>query len=150
MISKARAKAIIKGSYKYSDIKGKILFYETYNGVIVAVEIKGLPKGQECSDPIFAMHIHEGGRCNGSSEDPFADTGMHYNPNNCKHPYHAGDMPSLFSSEGYALLIFYTNRFKVKDIIGRTVIIHSRPDDYMTQPSGNAGEKIACGVINRY
>lgn len=72
---------------------------------------------------------------------------MHYNPDNCQHLYHAGDMPPLFGVDGSAVLLFLTNRFSVEEIIGRTVIIHARPDDFMTQPSGNSGEKIACGVI---
>lgn len=45
--------------------------------------------------------------------------------------------------------MFLTDRFKVDDVIGRTVIIHDKPDDFTTQPSGNSGEKIACGIINR-
>ena len=87
--------------------------------------------------------------CSGSQEDPFANAGMHYNPDNCQHPYHAGAMPPLFGVDGAALLLFLTNRFSVQEIIGRTVIIHARPDDFMTQPSGNSGEKIACGVIRK-
>lgn len=146
-MEKIRARADIRGGKNYPDIKGKVLFYQTEGGVIVAVEIKGLPVGRECKEPIFAFHIHEGGSCSGNMDDEFAHVGAHYNPRNCNHPQHAGDMPVLFSNNGYALLIFYTARFSVKDIIGRTVIIHNRSDDFVTQPSGNAGEKIACGVI---
>ncbi len=147
MLSKARARAIIKGSDKYPNVRGKVLFYETRGGVIVAAEVRGLPTGGNCDEQIFAMHVHEGGRCSGNSTDPFADAGAHYNPDNCMHPYHAGDMPALFGNDGYALSIFFTNRFKVEDVVGRTVIVHRNPDDYRTQPSGNSGEKIACGVI---
>jgi len=53
----------------------------------------------------------------------------------------------LFSNSGYAWSSFLTNRFTVDQIIGRTVIIHSDPDDFTTQPSGNSGKKIACGEI---
>ena len=56
-------------------------------------------------------------------------------------------MPPLFINDGYAFMIFLTDRFKVDEIIGRTVIIHSMPDDFTTQPSGNSGMKIACGVV---
>ena len=70
----------------------------------------------------------------GTAADPFADAGMHLNPNNCPHPYHAGDMPPLFGVNGRALLIFATNRFRIPQIIGKTVIIHARPDDFVTQP----------------
>lgn len=62
----------------------------------------------------------------------------------------AGDMSVLFGNNGYAFSVFLTNRFRLSDVIGKTVIIHKDPDDYITQPSGNAGEKIACGVIGIY
>lgn len=71
----------------------------------------------------------------------------HYNPNHTEHPNHAGDLPPLLSNNGYAFLGFYTNRFHPEDVIGRTIIIHVNPDDFVSQPSGNAGEMIACGVI---
>jgi len=78
---------------------------------------------------------------------PFPQSGTHYNPNNCPHPYHAGDMPPLFGADGYAFLSFVTSRFTANEVIGKTIIIHSQPDDFKTQPSGDSGEKIACGVI---
>ena len=77
----------------------------------------------------------------------FPNARAHYNPHDCHHPYHAGDMPPLFGADGYAFLTFVTSRFTVNEIIGKTIIVHSEPDDFSTQPSGNAGEKIACGVI---
>ena len=70
-------------------------------------------------------------------------------PNVYTHPYHAGDMPPLFGEKGEAFSVFMTKRFRVDDIIGKTVIIHSMPDDFTTQPAGNSGEKIACGIIRR-
>lgn len=51
-------------------------------------------------------------------------------------------MPPLFGADGEALLIFLTDRFRVRDIVGRTVIIHAMPDDFTTQPSGNSGAKM--------
>ena len=82
-------------------------------------------------------------------DEAFADAMSHYNPMGCEHPYHAGDLPPLFGSNGSALLLFLTDRFSVKEVIGKTVIIHDRPDDFTTQPSGNSGTKIACGVIRK-
>ena len=73
----------------------------------------------------------------------------HYDPDGCEHPCHAGDLPPLFGNDGYALSLFLTNRFSVEEVTGRVVIIHSHPDDLTTGPSGNSGEKIACGVIRR-
>jgi Cu-Zn family superoxide dismutase len=58
-------------------------------------------------------------------------------------------MPPLFGNQGYAFLMFLTDRFTAREIIGKTVIIHDKPDDFTTQPAGNSGNKIACGVIQR-
>lgn len=150
MSTKPYASADIRGSEKYSNIYGKVLFYKTNYGVIVATEINGLPTNEEiCKEPIFAFHIHEGDHCTGNINDPFANVMSHYNPKNCIHPYHAGDMPPLFGNNGYAFSMFLTNRFSIDEIIGKAVIIHDRPDDFTTQPSGNAGNKIACGIIKR-
>ena len=115
---------------------------------MVRSEIMELPKNpKKCESPIFAFHIHTGAECSGNAEDPFSNAGMHFNPDNCAHPYHSGDMPPLFGVNGHALSVFMTDRFTVDEILGKTVIIHLKPDDFATQPSGNAGEKIACGVI---
>ncbi|HOV70119.1 MAG TPA: superoxide dismutase family protein, partial [Clostridia bacterium] len=58
-----------------------------------------------------------------------------------------GDLPVLFSNAGRAKMTVFTNRFHVRDIIGKAVIIHQNPDDYVSQPSGSAGKRLACGVI---
>ena len=145
-----QAFSIINGSAAYPEIRGSVLFYQTEYGVLTVADISGLPSPKEvCTDPVFAFHIHSGSVCAGNAQDMFADVMAHYNPNNCQHPYHAGDMPLLFGNNGYAFQVFLTDRFSVDEIINRTVIIHSRPDDFTTQPSGNSGEKIACGEIRR-
>lgn len=131
------AVAYIKGD----GISGEAQFYQTPSGVIVATEVRGLPKSVHS---IFAFHIHEGDSCGG---EKFADTKTHYNPTNSLHPNHSGDLPPLFSSDGYALSVVLTDRFEVSEIIGKTVVIHSGVDDFTSQPAGNSGEKIACGVI---
>lgn len=144
----ADAAACIKGSGKYPGITGTVRFYQMCGSVMVTAQIEGLPTGEKpCSEPIFAFHIHEGTECSGNMDDRFANAKGHYDPDSCKHPYHAGDMPPLFGAGGKAFLAFVTDRFKVNDIIGRAVIIHGTDDDFHTQPSGNAGEKIACGII---
>ena len=143
------AVAIIKGSAEFPGIRGLVRFYQTENGVYVITSVSGLPKGSDaCAYPIFAMHIHEGGSCEDrSGEQPFLLSGSHYNPKGCEHPYHAGDLPPLFSADGIAMSSVLTNRFSVREIVGKTVIIHSGIDDLSSQPSGNAGKKIACGLI---
>lgn len=146
--SRPGAKAIIKGSKEYPQIIGTANFYQSGDGVLLTAEIIGLPhKKNTCTFGVFGFHIHEGGSCSGTAEDPFADTKMHYNPKNCPHPNHAGDLPPLFENKGRAFMAVLTDRFTVKEIIGKTIVIHSSTDDFRTQPAGNAGKKIACGII---
>lgn len=138
----------IFGSPDFPNIKGYVRFYQTQFGTVVAAEVSGLPAPEwQCQSPIFGFHIHSGARCRGNKNDPFADALTHYDPHGCPHPFHSGDMPPLFGSGGNAFLLFLTDRFTVAEIIGKTVVIHSNPDDFKTQPSGNAGTKIACGEI---
>ena len=141
--------AKIKGSNNYPNINGIAYFYKAKAGVLVLIQINGLPISDEiCKKPIFAVHIHSGGSCTGNESDQFADSMTHYNPHVCAHPYHAGDMPPIFGVDGICFSAFLTNRFSIEEIIGKTIIIHSNPDDFTTQPSGNSGIKIACGVIS--
>ena len=148
--SRPRAAANIAGSENYPDISGTVRFYQTSEGVIVWAELSGLPHTERpCGDRVFGFHIHKGTDCEGNMDDPFADAMSHYDPNSCAHPYHAGDLPPLFGNNGTVFSIFLTNRFSIDEVIGRTVIIHDNPDDFTTQPSGNSGTKIACGVVRR-
>ncbi len=146
---KPYAFARIKGSSDYPHIDGIVYFYKVREGVLVSLRLNGLPVSDDiCKKPIFAVHIHSGGSCTGNDIDPFADAMMHYNPNDCAHPYHAGDLPPIFGVDGLGFSVFLINRFSAKNIIGKTIIVHSAPDDFTTQPSGNSGTKIACGVIS--
>ena len=135
--------AIIHGNADHPDLRGQICFCTTENGgIITTAEVFGLPD-QFGTSNFYGMHIHEFGDCS----DDFSKTGNHYNPSSTEHPMHAGDLPALLSNEGYAWTSFFDKRFTINDIIGRSVIIHAMPDDYHTQPSGNSGAKIGCGVI---
>ncbi len=141
--------ARMKGSDDYPQIDGSVYFYKAESGVLVSVRLRGLPKKDTvCQSPIFAIHIHSGGSCTGNSDDPFADALTHYNPDDCAHPYHAGDLPPVFGVNGLGFYAVLTDRFSPEEIIGKTIILHSAPDDFTTQPSGNSGTKIACGVIS--
>ena len=133
--------ARVRGDKTYSAIHGTVKFYPHRQGVLVTADIFGLPDSET---GFFALHIHEGWDCGGQG---FADTGGHYNPCDRPHPRHAGDLPPLLSCDGRAYLAVLTDRFSVEEILGRTVVIHSHPDDFKTQPAGDAGTKIACGVI---
>ncbi|MBQ8849527.1 MAG: superoxide dismutase family protein [Clostridia bacterium] len=142
------AVAMVQGGELYPDINGTVRFYGTAYGTVVFAEIMGLPFGGEGEkSPIFGFHIHSGSSCGGDGGEPFPNTGSHYDTEGRPHPYHSGDLPPLFGADGIAFSAFLTDRFTVDEIIGRTVIIHDSPDDFTTQPSGNAGMKIACGEI---
>ncbi len=142
------AVAVMEGSHSYPGINGTVKLYQTVYGVLVVAELVGLPVGRGmCEAPIFAFHIHDGNACTGNEADPFANAGVHYDPATCPHPYHAGDLPPLFGANGIVFSATLTDRFTVEDILGKTVIVHSSFDDFTTQPSGNAGSKIACGEI---
>lgn len=145
---RADAVAFMKGSGVYPAIRGRALFYTTPAGVLVWVEVTGLPTATGlCDKPVFAFHIHDGTACEGNDIDPFARAGSHFNPDGCPHPYHAGDLPPLFGANGRAFSALLTDRFTLPDVLDKPVVIHAGPDDFTTQPAGNAGAKIACGII---
>ena len=144
------AKAHIKGNKKYPKLDGTVTFRETKNGVIVTAKINNLPQSKDkCKGRFFGFHIHEGTSCTGNLEDEFANAKSHLNPTNCPHPFHIGDLPPLIENNGLAYMSVLINKFKIKDILGKVIIIHDMPDDFTTQPSGNSGTKIACGKIEK-
>ncbi|MDE6971505.1 MAG: superoxide dismutase family protein [Lachnospiraceae bacterium] len=142
-----QAMAWVTGNAANPQLGGLVKFYQTfYDGVLVEAEFFGLPNIEKAkASNFYAMHIHQFGDCSGN----FSKTGEHYNPENNPHPSHAGDLLPLFGNQGYAWSAFYDKRFTINEIIGKSVIIHSGPDDFTTQPSGNAGTKIGCGEIRR-
>ncbi len=150
------AVAEIRGGPLAPQIRGTVFFQDVPGGVWVSVEVSGLPAyrpASENSPPVgpHGFHIHEFGNCAvGNPANPFQASGGHYNPAGQPHGNHAGDFPVLFSNQGRALMGFFTDKFKVADIVNRSVIIHENPDDYRTQPAGASGKRLACGVIRRY
>ena len=146
-----QAYARIRGGDACPGIAGTVFFYQTVRGAVVAAEVSGLPQPPvRCASGIFAFHIHAGSVCSGTPEEPFSNALSHYDPGSCPHPYHAGDLPPLFGNSGYAFQVFFTDRFSVREILGKTVIIHANPDDFTTQPAGKAGQRIACGEIRAF
>lgn len=149
-----QAAAQITGNSDYPGLQGKARFFSTpYFGVLIEVEIYGLPDSiqnppsanqrLDSRPHFYGMHIHENGNCT----LPFDQTGSHYNPQGLPHPYHEGDLPPLLSSNGYAFAIFYQPLLTIDKIMGRSLIVHSHADDFTSQPAGNSGDKIGCGVI---
>lgn len=147
LLSHAQPAAIawLQGGASAPRLAGSVKFYQTtYGGVLLETEVFGLPNvDTPGSSSFYGMHIHEYGDCT----QPFDQTGGHYNPENMPHPQHAGDLPPLLGCQGYAYQVVYDKRFFVKDIIGRSLVIHGMADDFTSQPSGNSGKKIGCGII---
>ncbi len=143
-VNRPSAVAHIRGGSLAPDLHGEVGFYQKRDGVLVVVKIFNLPRDSDTG--FFALHIHEGNSCSGEG---FSDTKGHYNPMGVPHPSHAGDLPPLLRYNGGASMAVMTDRFRADEIIGKTVVIHGGTDDFRTQPSGNSGEKIACGVITR-
>ena len=135
--------ARIFGGSGHPAIHGTVRFYQRRDGVMVEAEINGLPRTET---NFFAFHIQEGGSCGGEG---FSDSGTHFNPGKDLHPNHAGDLPPLLGNCGKAYMKVLTGRFHVGEVIGKTVVLHAEADDFHTQPSGNVGAKIACGVIRK-
>lgn len=146
--------AEIRGGPLAPEIQGTVLFQDLPGGAMVSVYVTGLPAyrpatGEQPPIGPFGFHIHEFGNCIvGDPQNPFQAAGGHWNPTREPHGNHAGDLPVLFSNHGIAQMSFFTDRFQVKDLLDRTVIIHQNPDDYRSQPAGASGKRLACGVIN--
>ena len=151
--SEPAAFAMVRGSSDYPSICGMVYFFSHEDGVIVMADIYRLPVSDhlKCGGSLFGFHIHEAGDCSGDSSDPFKNVGGHYNPGQCFHPYHAGDLPPLYGTRsGRSFSVFLTDRFTIEEVIHRAVVIHDKPDDFTSQPSGNSGVKIACGTILKW
>lgn len=150
MLANYDAIAYINGSNEYPEIMGTVGFKAVPDGTWVDVDLKGLPKFREGTEEEaqigpHGFHIHE--KPCGSGD--FSEAGKHYDKGGNPHGNHTGDMPALFSSGGRAKMLFFTDKFTPNDVIGRSVVIHLSPDDYMTQPAGGSGDRIACGNIEK-
>ena len=135
-----------------STATGTVSFVKSGDKVVVKGEVRGLKPNAE-----HGFHVHEKGDC--SSGDGLS-AGGHFNPDGKPHgnhadmAHHAGDLPSLKAdASGVAKFSFESTTIAVgsgpSDVIGRGLIVHRDPDDYKTQPTGNAGPRLACAVIAR-
>jgi Cu-Zn family superoxide dismutase len=131
---------------------GTVRFVQSGGMVMVNGEIRGLKPNAE-----HGFHVHEKGDC--SSGDGMS-AGGHFNPSAAPHGahgagmHHAGDLPSLRAdASGVATFSFESRTITVasgvSDIVGKGLIVHRDPDDYKTQPTGNAGPRLACAVIQK-
>lgn len=131
--------------------KGTVTFSEKSGKVLVVAKVSGLTPGNH------GFHIHEKGDC--SAGDAMS-AGAHFNPMNKPHAHpsiadrHTGDMPMLMAdASGNATLTAELTLMTIgrgaNDIIGKGLIVHKDPDDFTTQPTGNSGARVACGVIRK-
>ena len=131
-----------------NNVQGNVTFRQEADGVRVIAEIRGLTPGSH------GFHVHENGDC---SAPDASSAGGHFNPHQTEHgkvgegAYHAGDLPSLEAdADGNAKLDVLLNSLEITGdhgIAGRGLIVHADPDDYVSQPTGNAGARVACAVI---
>lgn len=149
------AKATVKGGSLVPNLNGTVYFIDVPNGTNVFVDIEGLPSyklsaGWSSQIGPHGFHIHEIGKCDvGDKKSPFSQDEGHYNPDNQPHGNHADDFPVLFSNGGICKVVFFTNKIKVEEIIGKSIIIHENADDNKIQPDDSSGMRIACGIIER-
>jgi Cu-Zn family superoxide dismutase len=134
---------------------GSATLTQTPHGVLITIDLTGVPAGEH------AFHIHEKGVCNAA--DKFMSAGGHYNPGKKQHGYlmtggpHAGDMPNQFVGSDGMLKVSVLNAQVTLGSAdgtlfgpdGTALVLHAKGDDYKSQPAGDAGGRIACGVIKK-
>ncbi len=133
-------------------VSGRVTLMPMNDGVHLQGEIGGLAPGS-----IHAIHIHENGDCSAADA---SSAGGHFNPSGEAHgkvgtpTHHGGDMNNIVANaEGVASVDVHASGpvlggGAANDAVGRAVVVHADPDDYTSQPSGNAGARVACGVIS--
>ncbi|MGE0178739.1 MAG: superoxide dismutase family protein [Sphingomonas sp.] len=132
-------------------VVGRATVTQEGGGTRIRIETDGLAAGS------YGVHIHRVGRCDAPS---FESAGAHWNPTGQQHGFrnpsgrHRGDLPNLIVGAGGSGVLSFTVRgamlrgeTAILDVDGAAVMIHARPDDYRTDPSGNSGARIACGVL---
>lgn len=142
------AEAMLKQT-QGNTVSGTVTFRQESGGVTLTARVSGLTPGAH------GFHIHDKGDC---SAPDATSAGGHFNPTGMPHGYpdhtnhHAGDMPQLVAdTAGNATLTAKLPGLAIGDgaanIVGRGLIVHAAPDDFKTQPTGNSGARVACGVI---
>jgi len=144
-----KAAAVLKPAAG-SNVAGTVNFTHADGGVRVSGRITGLTPGSH------GFHVHEKGDCSAAD---FASAGGHFNPSGDPHAgpkdakRHAGDMGNIEANkEGVAEIDYVDPKLSFEgatNVVGRGVIVHANADDLKTQPTGNAGGRVACGVVEK-
>ncbi|MCP5327764.1 MAG: superoxide dismutase family protein [Sinobacteraceae bacterium] len=143
-------RTVILESRSGSNVTGTLQLRDSAAGLHIQGEVRGLQPNSE-----HGFHIHETGDCSAADA---ASAGGHFNPGGAPHghagsdPHHAGDMPNIHAgADGVAkvnqVVVGVTLAAGANSVAARALIVHRDPDDYRSQPAGNAGPRIACGVI---
>ena len=131
---------------------GTVTLTETPHGILLSGELGRLPPGPH------GVHLHAVGKC----EPPFTSAGGHFNPANHKHGFmaaegpHAGDLPNLHAApdgkatvDAFAAGVTLAGAQGLLDQDGASLVVHAKADDYKTDPAGDSGDRIACGVLEK-
>jgi superoxide dismutase, Cu-Zn family len=149
--AQSEARATVRAEMKDQNGQswGEVTLTETAHGMLLKGTLSNIPPGEH------AVHIHETGKCEGA----FATAGGHLNPAGKKHGIlaaegkHGGDLPNLHAgAEGKLQFDIFAHDLKLQDIEdedGAAVVIHAGVDDYRSDPAGNAGDRIACGIVTK-
>ena len=133
-----------------NNVSGTVMFVQEGRKVFVIAELSGLKPGPH------GFHVHEKGDC---SAPDFSSAGGHFNPDSQPHgdptagAHHVGDMPMLVAdASGKAMARAELRTMSIggggaTDIVGKSVVVHADADDFRTQPAGNSGPRVACGII---
>ena len=136
---------------KGHQVSGTVSFVQRGDNVLVEARVTGLSPG------LHGFHIHEKGDCTAADA---SSAGGHFNPHKAPHggpeaaQHHAGDLGNLTADSG-GIAVYKAEVTRISlgtgedSIIGRAVIVHANPDDLRTQPAGNAGARLACGLISK-
>jgi Cu-Zn family superoxide dismutase len=133
---------------------GEATLFDTSEGVLIKADLKNVPPG------VKAFHIHDAGKCEGPT---FQSAGPHFAPEKKSHGLlnpsgpHAGDLPNIHVADSGSLSIevlahgvtLKPGPASLLDANGSAIVLHAKADDYASDPAGNAGDRVACGVITR-